>query len=135
MITEWKYVKPLTSEEKIKEFEDTVKFNLPEDFKKCVVQNNGGRPNLRTFDTDKEKERSFKSIFSFNTEDRETVWKTLDACEEELSDKYVAFGIDNFGNLICFDRKNSNVIFLDVETLNTEYIAPTFSDFLDKLYE
>lgn len=135
MITEWKYVKKLLSEDRIKEFEETVKLDLPEDFKKCVVQNNGGRPDLRTFDTDKEKERSFKSLLSFNTEDRETVWKTLDACEEELSDKYVAFGIDNFGNLICFDRKNSSVIFLNAETLTTEYIAPTFTAFLDKLYE
>ncbi len=131
---QWKYVKPLLSAESISKFETLVKYKFPDAFKKCVLENNGGRPNSRTFDTDCTKERELKSFLSFNKDDIENVWKIAEWNKSELSDKYVAFAIDNFGNLICFDIKNNNIIFLDHETLNTEKITDDFISFMNGLY-
>lgn len=130
----WKYVKALKSANLINEFETLVCYELPKEFKECVLQYNGGRPERKGFDTDKNKGRELKSFLSFNKEDRETVWKTYEWNKEELADRYLAFAIDNFGNLICFDVRNGNVIFLNHENLSTEHIAETFTEFLELLY-
>ena len=103
-------------------------------FKKCVITNNGGRPSKQTFDTNKVKGRELKSFLSFNKDDKETVWKVLDWHKDELSDKYVPFCIDNFGNLICFDASNDRVIFLNHENTSIEMIADGFDEFMNGLY-
>ena len=132
---EWKYVKPLKSEDLISEYEALVGYQLPEAFKECVRQYNGGRPANRTFDTDKSQERSLKSFLSFNREDRETVWKTVDCMSKKTVQSYAPFAIDNFGNLICFDKQNDSVVFLDHESRKTEIAAPDFPSFMEALYE
>ena len=132
---EWKYVKPLSSKENINDFECMVKHCFPDEFRKCVILYNGGRPSCKAFDTDKTKERELKSFLSFNKDDRETVWKIHEWNKEELSNRYVAFAIDNYGNLICFDANNDSIIFLDHENMTTELIAVSFSEFIDNLYE
>lgn len=102
----WKYVKALKSANLIDEFETLVCYELPKEFKECVLQYNGGRPERKGFDTDANKGRELKSFLSFNKEDRETVWKIHEWNKGELANKYFAFAIDNFGNLICFDMCN-----------------------------
>ena len=131
----WKYVKTLKSANLIDEFETLVCYELPKEFKECVLQYNGGRPERKGFDTDAIKGRELKSFLSFNKEDRETVWKIYEWNKEELANKYFAFAIDNFGNLICFDMNEDNVVFLNHEDLSVEHIAKTFTKFLELLYE
>lgn len=132
---EWKYVKTLSSADNINEFECLVKYAFPDDFRNCILSNNGGRPGKRVFDTNRNKERVLKSFLSFNKEDRETVWKIQDWNKEELSDRYIPFAIDNFGNLICFDAENDKVVFLELEYVTVEQIADNFTEFMSKLYE
>ena len=86
----------------------------------CVLNYNGGRPSNRIFDTDSAKERELKSFLSFNKEDKETVWKIFSWNKDELKDKYIPFGIDNFGNLICFNADNDNIVFINHENLTVE---------------
>lgn len=132
---EWKYVKTLETEDNIDEFECLVKYAFPESFRKCVTNYNGGRPSKRVFDTDKRRERELKSFLSFNKEDRENVWKINEWNKSELLDRYIAFAIDNFGNLICFDANDDKVIFMDLEGVIIEDIADSFTDFLECLYD
>lgn len=130
----WKYVKTLTSYNLIDEFERIYNCTLPEEYKNCVQLNNGGRPEKRVFDTEKSKEREIKSLLSFNKEDKETIWKINEWNKEDLLGKYVAFAIDNYGNLICFNL-NNQIVFIDHETGNVEYICEGFAQFIDSLYE
>lgn len=131
---EWKYVKSLKSEDLVNEFECLVKYSFPDSFRTCVIENNGGRPNKRTFDTNVRRERELKSFLSFNKEDKETVWKIQEWNTNELEDRYIAFGIDNFGNLICFDANNDHIIFINLEKGSIESIAHDFDSFLKGLY-
>lgn len=132
---EWKYIKQLKSVDLIDKFEALTKYSFCDSFRRCVIEHNGGRPSKRAFDTDKTKERELKSFLSFNKEDRETVWKIFDWNKEELSDKYIPFGIDNFGNLICFDASNDHIVFVNHEDMSVEIIANHFDGFMNALYE
>ncbi len=107
----WKYTKELQSVDLISQYEHLTGYALCSSFKRCVIANNGGRPSRRSFDTAKTKEREIKSLLSFNGEDRETVWKAVEWNKDQLTAKYVPFGIDSFGNIICFDKGNDKIIF------------------------
>ena len=131
---EWKYVKPLKTERLITDFENLVNYKFPEEFRKIVLLYNGGRPQNRTFDTEKVRERVLKSFLSFNENDKETVWKIHEWNSDMLGKRFVPFAIDNFGNLICFDVKNSTIVFLNHENGKSEKIADSFHDFLRGLY-
>ncbi len=130
----WKYVKTLKTENLIADFESLACYEFPEEFRDCVMHYNGGRPERKGFDTNLNSGRELKSFLSFNTDDKETVWKIYEWNKDELSNKYLAFAIDNFGNLICFDMNNDNVVFLNHEDLSVEHIANTFAEFLELLY-
>ena len=41
-----------------------------------------------------------------------------------------AFAGDPFGNLICFDKTNDHIVFIDHETLSIEPVADSFSEFI-----
>ena len=41
----------------------------------------------------------------------------------------------SFGDHICFDTTNNHIVFIDHETLETEELADTFSEFINSLYE
>lgn len=132
---EWRYVKPLLEDNSIAELESIIEYSFPQEFVQCITQNNGGRPNRQVFDTNVTKERMIKSFLSFNKDDKESVWKIIEGSKEELKINFVPFAIDNFGNLICFNKDNNGIVFLDHENANVEFIAPGFSQFLDSLYD
>ena len=134
MIMKWKYVKPLESIKNIDDYESFVRYSFPEDFRNCVIENNGGRPEFRCFNTDLAKERALKSFLSFNKNDRETVWKLFEWSKDDLSDKYIPFAIDNFGNLICFNAQDDRIVFLNHENSSVENISDSFSLFMNNLY-
>lgn len=129
----WKYVKPLLSENYINDFEKLTNFSFPSSFKEHIKQYNGARPKCTLFDTDKRTERVMKSLLSFNPNDKESIWRIHEWNKLEIKDQYIPFAIDNFGNLICFDC-NKQVIFLNHENLDVEYIAFDFDCFIDSLY-
>ena len=132
---DWKYVIPLKSYASIIEFENISGYRFPPDFKKCVKNYNGGLPDKNAFDTDKHCEYLIKAFLSFNKEDKESVWNAVEWHKEQLAGKYVIFAIDNFGNFICFDVHNDEIVFIEHETLVIEKVASCFTDFLNKLYE
>ena len=134
---EWKYVKPLVSMDSIEKFEELVSYHFPEEFKKCIIECNGGRPIERTFDTDKVSGRELKSFLSFNMEDKETVWKLYEWLDKKVSDKYVVFATDNFGNMICFSKIDNSINFINHEEvdMDVEKIAKDFNEFMHILYD
>lgn len=125
----WKYIKPLKSADSILNFEKQYDYTYPDEFKTCVLINNGGRTNRCVFKTKSGREYVMKSLLSFNKDDRENVWNI----RQFMFNKYLPFAIDNFGNMICFNIVDDSVVFINCEIQSVEYIADDFVKFLNLL--
>jgi hypothetical protein len=128
IMAEWRYNKPLTNEAVIAETEAVLGYKFPDFFVMVVKEHNGARPPVGVFDTDKTKERTIKSFLSFNTTDTENVFKASEVVSK-MQKEVVPFGIDSFGNYICFNKADNRVVFLDFDTGEVEEIADGFNMF------
>lgn len=108
----WKYVKKLKEEDSVDKFLEANKIIIPERLKKCLIENNGGRPSLDTFDTNKRIECEFKSLLSFNEDDKETIYMVYDQFKDS---KKFPFATDSAGNVICYDYENKIYLFYNHE--------------------
>ena len=78
-------------------------------------------------------ERVFGAILSFNKdeEDTDTVFTAL----EVIKDKNLfPFAIDPFGNYICMDLADEEVVFWNHETGEISTTGKNIDDFLESLY-
>ena len=48
-------------------------------------------------------------------------------------ENYIAFAADPFGNLICFDKADDSIVFIDRETLSIESVSASFTELVDSL--
>ena len=136
----WRSVKPLVSDNIIDEFEETINYRFPDSFREFVKINNGGQPSHKMFNTKTVKERVFNNLLSFNKEDLNNVWRTndwngemADWNNDKRMEKYVTCAQDAFGNLICFDKTNDKIVFIDHEDLNIEPVSNSFERFIKSL--
>lgn len=129
---EWRYIKPLKDEKLIHEAEIKLNFEFNKTFVEFIKKLNGGRPPVSVFDTKSTKERTIKSFLSLNPGDPEDI-VTLNKNISRISKNLIAFAVDSFGNLICFEKNTEKIVFLDYETDEIEVIANNFSEFLDIL--
>ena len=127
----WKYVKPLTNENSIAEYEKLTATSLPSDVKEVVRTCNGGRPSPTYYDLATEKDKEFKTLLSFNREDIENVFKfyPLDSSDKSL----VPFAIDSAGN--CFVVKNGTIHLWLHELDKTIPLSDSFTTFLKSLHD
>ncbi len=131
----WKYVKPLSSEKLLKAFETAQDFKFPVEYQSCVIQHNGGRPEKKAFFNSTGNERVVKSFLSFNPDDKENIWDVAKWSGSEISEQYLPFAMDNFGNLICFQKDNATIVFINMENKSIEDVANSFAEFMKKLEE
>ena len=125
----WKYVIPLENKEEIQEIEKKYSVLLPNDLKGCIENNNAGYPNKNIFDTEVSKEKIFKDLISYNSEDEENIYQF----EELFRMTLIPFGLDPSGNVLCLDDDKKVILYLH-ETQEKEFVADNFSEFLNKLY-
>lgn len=75
-----------------------------------------------------------KSLLSFNHNDTETIWKITEWNHEELQGHYIPIATDPSGCLICFDKNDGSVNWINLENMKAERIANSFEAFLLALY-
>ena len=133
---EWILGRKLKSVELIDEFERLIGYSFCDSFKEAVMLHNAAYTDPDTFDTVETKGRVFRALFSFNKEDRGSIWKMCgwDDDDTGMEDRYVEFADSPFGDSIAFDRQDDSVVFIDHETLHVEKIADDFDGFLNCLY-
>ena len=137
---EWRYVKELKNEGLVAEFEETIGYEFPQDFKECINFINGGRPRYQDFDTSLCEGRDILAISSFNKDDSGNMWNSYEwdeDCEEfkGFTGRYIPFAYSDGGDDICFDTSNNHVVYIDHETAEVEEVADTFTEFINSLYE
>lgn len=129
-IKNWKYVKTLNNPNAVEEFEKNHGVFFPKDLKEIIKRYNGGRPELKLYDTATEKNKEFKTLLSFNEADIENIHKY---CDVDTANKMmIPFASDSAGNL--FVLKTGKIYFWDHETDTLNFIADTFTDFLNTLH-
>ena len=128
----WKYVKPLSNVNAVEDFEKQNHVQFPLNLKQCLKDNNGGRPSLNVFDTDKSKERVFKALLSFNEADAENIYKFFPIIYSQSHGRLLPFASDPSGNYLCL-QGTKIVLFLH-EDETEEGVADSFSELLEKLY-
>lgn len=129
-IKNWKYVKPLNNPNAVEEFEKTHGMIFPVDLKEIIKCYNGGRPELKLYDTATEKDKEFKTLLSFNETDIENIYKY---CDVDSSNKtMIPFASDSAGNL--FVLKAGKIYLWNHESDTLNFIADKFTDFLNSLH-
>lgn len=139
----WDYVEQLDSEQLIFEYEKKVSYKFPKEFIQVIISFNAGYPEYTIFYSyrgKKKYKRVFNYLYSFNKGDKDCIWEYNDWNgymrgwnKDGQMVKYVAFAGDPFGNLICFDKTDDKIVFIDHETLEIEDVADNFSDFINNL--
>ena len=110
----WKYVKPLVDSNCIRTFLKEHKIILPNGLIDILEKNNGGRPDNRDIRTIEGKEYVFKSMLSYNLEDKETIYMVYPELFEDTGLYPIAS--DAAGNFICYDLKTKKYKLYNHET-------------------
>ncbi|MGN4613427.1 SMI1/KNR4 family protein [Bacillus cereus group sp. MYBK71-2] len=128
---------PVTNEE-IQAVEQYLNIKLPNDFVACVKKYDGGYPNPKVFDVPGQDENVFSDLLTLHIEDKYSIVQNYKSVKDRLVAKVYPFARDPFGNLLCFDYRNSTesptVVFWDHEEENIEKaIYPVCSTFTELL--
>lgn len=131
MDIEWKYKIDLV-DNALSEMSNKYQVIIPDDLKNLLKIANAATPSKTRFML-KVDEKVFGAVLSFNQNEKEA-----DSFESAMNIGFekniVPFGIDPFGNYICYNTDNGSIMFFDHEEDNLVEIASTLEEFLNKLY-
>ncbi len=123
-MTEWKYVKELRDASAVKNFVKLYSVKISDDLLSILETNNGGRPINNVIVTDNGNEYIFNALYSYNEEDRITIFSVYPGKYKGTS--LFPIGYDPAGNDICIDITNENFYVCDHETGDKERIKSFF---------
>ncbi len=131
MNIEWKYKIDLTPNA-LSEMSDKYQITFPNDLKKLLEDANAATPSKTKFML-KVDEKILGAVLSFNPNEKEA-----DSFESAMLTGFdkntIPFGIDPFGNYICYNTLEGSILFFDHEEDTCEVISPSLEEFLEKLY-
>lgn len=134
MMTEWRYIKHNISQSDIEAFENLSGIQLSEDIEAFLLAHNNGRPRPNQFDTNETQGRLFDKLLSFNLNDVENIFTAYEQLKSRLPSHLVALAMDPFGNYVCLDKENLNVVFWLHETGDQEKTGKQWKAWLNSLY-
>lgn len=128
----WKYKIEITDQSVFSELESKYSLTIPEELKAFLVEHNAATPSKTHFMIGS-TERIFGAVLSFNREDTDvdTVFTAFDAIEDR---SLVPFGIDPFGNYICYALADDQIVFWDHESGNILTTGSGLKRFITQLY-
>lgn len=140
--------KPATLED-ISDFERDIKCVLPSDYKKFLMEYNGGQPHPDSFRyfSDRNDASSVDRFLSLGKEKNSNLLKYYNNYKGRIPFSFIPIAHDAGGNLVIMELKaNENKIYFwdheleadegDAPDISNVYlINQSFSDFIDNLYE
>lgn len=131
MSIDWKYKIDLANNA-LSEISSKYNIVIPEDLKELLMKANAATPSKTRFML-KVDEKILGAILSFNPNEKEA--DSFDSAMNIGFEKnIIPFGIDPFGNFICYNTNNKSIVFFDHEEDRLEEVASTLEEFLNKLY-
>ena len=126
------------TEYQIKELEEKLNFRFPSEYKKHILEFNGGRcePNAFSFEENGKITEScidwFLAIYEGEYDNLETEFKALKIEEKRMPTSFFPIAHDPGGNYICMDSENGKIYFWNHEK-EVDYSIADDSD-LSNLY-
>lgn len=131
-LQKWNRPKSLKNPRVIKQLEEKYKFSLSEDLFNCILANNGARPIPNTIGLRNGEENDVKMLLSYNDTDPENIFEVIEYFIKERKGNLIPFAVDSAGNYYCEQGKR---IVLWTQNNEIFFVANTFSQFLESLYE
>lgn len=128
----WKYkidVEDANVFEKIGENRGII---FPEDLKKFILECNAATPSKYCFMVGN-NERVFGAVLSFNLNETEAE-SVFDVLPIIVDKNLIPFGVDPFGNYICYAVREKEIVFWDHETGKVISTGKILKDFIKELY-
>lgn len=129
-VERWARVKALKNNQAIFELENEYGISLSEDLKKCILDNNGGRPIPNTIKLSDGEENDVKILLSYNADDVETIYKVINFFINEYNGSVVPFASDSAGNYYC--EKDGKVVLWNQDG-DIISVSNSFHEFLDSI--
>ena len=131
MNIQWKYKIELADANVFTEIENERHISFPNELKELIIEANAATPEKYNFMVGS-VEKVLGAILSFNRNESDT--DSAFVALSVISDtNLVPFGIDPFGNYICYSLKDKSVVFWDHETNDISVVSSTLSAFLESL--
>lgn len=132
MNTVWNYKIDLVDESVFDEIERERKITIPKYLKELIVEGNAATPEKYNYMIGS-TEKIFGAVLSFNKDDQDvdTVFTALDVIKDT---NIFPFAIDSFGNYICMDLKENEVVFWDHEENKVYSTGKDLDMFMENLY-
>lgn len=132
MNIEWKYKIALANADVFAEIEKERNISFPNELKKLIMEANAATPSKYNFMIGN-TEKVFGAVLSFNRNesDTDTVFTALNTIKDV---NLIPFGIDPFGNYICYSVRDKRIVFWDHESDNVTSISDNLAEFLADLY-
>lgn len=132
MKIEWKYKIEVNNIAVFTEIENERQISFPQDLKDLIIESNAATPSKYNFMANN-SEKVLGAILSFNKNETDTdsVFTAFNAIADT---NLMPFGIDPFGNYICYSLNNNSVVFWDHESDAVITVSDSLSSFLDSLY-
>ncbi len=128
----WKYKIDVADPNVFQELEKERNISFPEELKDFILKANAATPSSYRFMVGS-NERVFGAVLSFNRNETDAD-SVFTACSVIKDDSLIPFGIDSFGNYICYSWKENTVVFWDHETGKVDSTGKNLADFLASLY-
>lgn len=129
----WKYEKPLGSPmESILALENKWKTVIPKLLAEDFMYHNGAQPDPFLFNSEKSAENIFGALLSLNSKDKTNIYLYSPFYVKKDFILY-PFGIDPFGNLICFSEQG--IWFFNHEKASAEYVSESYELFKASLFK
>lgn len=112
---EWRWGKPPISRQQVEDVAAGWGVPFPEDYILFAQDHHGARPKFKTIDIPSRKGAVFQSLLEFRESPRQdgdamSILEMFDAVADRLPANVFPFGKDPFGNLYCFDYRESESI-------------------------
>lgn len=132
MDIKWNYKIDLVDECVFSEIEKERGISIPDSLVELVKEGNAATPERYKYVIGS-TEKMVGAILSFNRneEDTDTVFTALSVIDDK---DLMPFAIDSFGNYVCLDLVNEDVVFWDHEIGEAFSTEKKLAEFLEQLY-
>lgn len=132
MAITWKYKIDVSDTDVFEEIGKERNILFPTELKDFILKTNAATPSKYKFMVGN-NERVLGAILSFNRNESDTdsVFTALSVIDDN---SLIPFGIDPFGNYICYSLKNHMVVFWEHETDNIVSTDASLTEFVESLY-